>query len=83
VTDFRIETIEPEQAHGALRREYDAALQRAGRVWNIVRAMSPNPAVLRTSMAFYGSIMYGKSGLSRYQREAVATITSRVNRCHY
>jgi len=38
---------------------------------------------MRASMAFYTSIMHGASGLSRVQREALATIASQANRCHY
>jgi alkylhydroperoxidase family enzyme len=82
-TDFWIETVSPDAASGAVKREYDAAIKRAGRIWNIVRAMSPNGAAMRASMAFYTSIMFGRSGLSRAQREALATITSQAVNCHY
>jgi alkylhydroperoxidase family enzyme len=81
--DFWIETVSPESATGAVKREYDAAIKRAGRIWNIVRAMSPNGAAMRASLAFYVAVMYGPSGLSRVQREALATITSQANDCHY
>jgi alkylhydroperoxidase family enzyme len=81
--DFWIETVEPDAAAGEVKREYDAALKRAGRIWNIVRVMSPNPAAMRASMAFYSALMFGPSGLSRVQREALATIASQANRCHY
>ena len=81
--DFWIDTVSPDAASGAVRREYDAALKRAGRIWNIVRIMSPNPAAMRASMAFYTSILHGASGLSRVQREALATVTSQTNHCHY
>ncbi|MGH2592242.1 MAG: hypothetical protein ACRDGG_01875 [Anaerolineae bacterium] len=82
-TDFWIETVSPDAATGAVKHEYDAAIKRAGRIWNIVRAMSPNASAMRASMAFYTSIMHGASGLSRVQREALATIASQANRCHY
>jgi len=81
--DFWIETVAPAAATGAVKHEYDAAIKRAGRIWNIVRVMSPNAAVMRASMAFYSALMVGPSGLSRVQREALATITSQANRCHY
>ena len=35
-----IHVISPAEASGLLKREYEAALQRAGRIWNIVRIMS-------------------------------------------
>ena len=36
-----------EEATGLLKEEFDAAIQRAGRVWNIVHIMSINPLALR------------------------------------
>ncbi len=78
-----INEIPPEQATGRLRRELDNAVKRAGRVWNIVQVMSVNPAVLRSSMQFYVAIMHGKSPLTRFQRELVATAVSAELNCHY
>lgn len=78
-----IQLIQPEQATGLLKRCYDAAMQRAGRVWNIVRAMSPNPPVLKASMDFYLALMYGPSPLSRRQRELLAVVVSWKNDCTY
>ena len=68
---------------GDARRELDAARQRAGRVWNIVRVMTPNPAVLRASMQLYLAVMYGPSPLSRRQRELLAVVVSKANGCVY
>jgi alkylhydroperoxidase family enzyme len=45
--------------------------------------MSPNPEVLRAAMALYRAVMFGESGLSRVQREMLATVVSRANRCRY
>lgn len=78
-----IDTVSPEDADGPLKQMYDAAIQRAGRVYNIVRVMSPNPAVLRASLAFYREIMFGESPLPRGLRELIATVVSRFNNCHY
>ena len=75
--------IETGEATGLLREEYDAAVARAGKVFNIVRAMSLRPPVLRDSMALYRSIMFGPSGLSRQERELLAVVVSRENACHY
>ena len=75
--------IEPEEATGPLREEYDAAVGRAGKVFNIVKAMSPNPDVLHRSMELYKGIMFGPSKLSRQERELLATVVSRENDCHY
>ena len=78
-----IRTVAPEQAVGRLREFYAAAVRRAGRVFHIVRAMSPNPAVAEASLALYVSVMKGPSPLSRRQREMLAVVVSRANACHY
>ena len=78
-----IEVIPLEEAKGALKKEYDAALRRAGRIWNIVSIMSQNPRVMKSSMAFYSALMYGSSPLSRSQREMLAVVVSATNHCRY
>ncbi len=78
-----IETVRPETATGALQTEYENAIGRAGRVWNILKIMSPNPAVLGASMALYQRMMHGPSPLSRAQREMLAVVVSQANDCHY
>jgi uncharacterized peroxidase-related enzyme len=72
-----------DEASGTLKQEYDAAVGRAGKVFNIVKAMSLRPEVLRRSMELYKGIMLGSSGLSRQERELLATVVSRENDCHY
>jgi alkylhydroperoxidase family enzyme len=78
-----IEEVQPEAATGATAREYDKAMRRAGRVWNVVSIMSPNGEVMRDSMRFYGTIMFGDSPLTRSQREMIAVVTSQINECAY
>ena len=78
-----IRLIEPDEAAGQLKDEYDAAIGRAGKVFNIVKAMSLRPGVLQRSMEMYKAIMFGPSGLTRAERELLATVTSRHNDCHY
>ena len=78
-----IRLIDPEHAEGLLAEEYAAAVERAGKVFNIVRSMSLNPAVLQRSMELYKAIMFGPSGLSRQDRELLATVVSAANECYY
>ena len=78
-----IEETKPDRASGLLKRELDAAQQRAGRVWNIVQVMSVNPEVLRASMTQYRTIMYGPGPLSRFQRELLATVVAAEVGCFY
>jgi uncharacterized peroxidase-related enzyme len=75
--------IEVDEATGELRLEYDAAIGRAGKVFNIVKAMSLNPAVLNAAMGLYRAIMFGPSELSRADRELLAVVVSNANDCHY
>jgi alkylhydroperoxidase family enzyme len=78
-----INQVSDEGAEGDAKRELDLARKRAGRVWNIVRIMTPNPAVLRASMQLYKAVMYGDSPLSRQQREMLAVVVSQKNDCVY
>ena len=73
-----IETVAPGDARGILRREYDKAIRRAGKVWNILKIMSPNPPVLSASMDLYLQVMHGRSPLSRAQREMLAVAVSKA-----
>jgi uncharacterized peroxidase-related enzyme len=75
--------IDVEDATGPLREQYDAAVGRAGKVFNIVKAMSLRPAVLGRSMALYRELMFAPCGLSRQERELLATVVSRANDCFY
>ena len=75
--------IEVDEATGALRVEYDAATERAGKVFNIVRAMSLRPEVLKRSIELYREVMFGPSPLSRQERELLAVVVSSANDCHY
>ena len=78
-----IKVFSYEEAKGFLKKEYDNALKRAGRIWNMVSIMGQNPRTMKTSMDFYGAIMHGSSPLSRAQREMLATVVSAENHCIY
>lgn len=72
-----------DEATGIAKDEYEAAVKRAGRIWNIVSVQSQLPEVMRDSMRLYSSIMFGPSPLTRAQREMIAVVTSNANECHY
>ena len=72
--------IEEGEATGALRAQYDAAVERAGKVF---KAMSLNPETLSASMDLYRAVMFGPSELSRAERELLAVVVSRANDCYY
>lgn len=78
-----VHAFDYDETSGIARREYDAALRRAGRIWNIVSIQSQLPEVMRDSIRIYQSIMFGPSPLSRAEREMLAVMTSTANECHY
>ncbi len=78
-----IEVISMDRATGFLKKQYDAALKRAGRIWNILSAMSQNPRALKASMDFYSALMHGPSPLNRGRREMLAVVVSVHNHCVY
>lgn len=79
-----IRTVAPDEATGLLSRLYRQALERAGRVFGILRCQSPRPEVLDASVALYLEVMQSeRSPLSRARREMIATAVSRANRCFY
>jgi alkylhydroperoxidase family enzyme len=79
-----IRTVAPEEADGLLRGLYEAAVRRAGKVFNILRLQSLRPRVLEASTRLYVEVMHSvESGLSRAERELVATGVSHAVGCHY
>ena len=78
-----IEVISLERATGALKRELEKAMKRAGRIWNIVAIMSQNARVMKASMNMYGATMFEPSPLSRSQREMLVVVVSVANHCLY
>jgi hypothetical protein len=66
-----IRLIDEAEADGLLKEEYGAAVERAGKVF------------LRASIELYREIMFGESGLSRRERELLATVTSSAQDCYY
>ena len=78
-----IKIIEPEDSSGDLKAEYDRAVERAGKVFNILKIQSLNPETLRASMDLYLATMKAPSGLSRTEREMLGTVVSWANHCFY
>ena len=75
--------IPVDEATGLLKKLFDDALKRAGRLWHIVHVMSVNPRTMDASMKHYGAVMMGPSPLSRAQREMLATVVSKELDCFY
>ena len=50
---------------------------------NILKSHSANRPVLQAHLALYRAIMFGESGLTRAEREALAVTVSKANDCYY
>ncbi|RMF74936.1 MAG: hypothetical protein D6738_05045 [Acidobacteria bacterium] len=79
-----IRTIPDDEAQGLLRRIYDQARGRAGRVAGIVRVQSLEPHVLDAGIRLYqATTLSPRSPLRRWFRELIAVGVSRANACEF
>jgi uncharacterized peroxidase-related enzyme len=78
-----IKVIQEAEASGELRELYDGLTEPWGGVDNIMKIHSLNPPSLHAHFELYKTLMRGKSGLSRAQREMLAVVVSSANQCHY
>ena len=78
-----IRKIEPNEAGRRLGRIYVSAMARTGKVYEILKVQSLDPSVLDAWLRLYRAVMFGPSGLTRVEREMVATVVSRTNGCRY
>ena len=78
-----IKEIEVSEAEGKLAETYATLVKQRGKVSNILKVHSLNPGAMDDHLDLYMTIMFGKSGLSRAEREAIAVVVSASNDCDY
>lgn len=78
-----IETIDNSDTTGELKEVYDQLKARRGKVANIMKVQSLNPRAMKAHLELYVTLMFGKSGLTREERELIAVAVSVANRCDY
>ena len=78
-----IEEIEVDEADGKLAEMYAELNERRGKISNILKVHSLNPQAMSDHLDLYMTLMFGKSGLSRGEREAIAVVVSATNECEY
>jgi alkylhydroperoxidase family enzyme len=78
-----IKMIDKSVARGRLKRLVDRMAGKKGKVDNILMIHSLNPPSMAGHYDLYKTLMYGRSPLSRAQREMIAVVVSTVNECHY
>jgi uncharacterized peroxidase-related enzyme len=78
-----IEEVEVSEAEGKLAQTYAELIEKRGKVSNILMVHSLNPDAMSNHLDLYMTIMFGKSGLSRAERESIAVVVSATNECAY
>ncbi len=78
-----IEVIGEDGAEGELKELYSTLKEKRGKVANIMKIHSLNPASMKAHMELYVTLMFGKSGLTREEREMIGVAVSSANRCEY
>jgi uncharacterized peroxidase-related enzyme len=78
-----IKEIDIADADENLKPIYDDLLKSRGKIANILKVHSLNPDALKSHLDLYMTIMFGKSGLSRKERECIAVVVSRADNCEY
>lgn len=78
-----ITTTDETEATGLLKEVYEGVKEQRGKVSNVMKAQSLNPHALEAHLDLYMTLMFGKSGLTRQERELIAVAVSAANGCEY
>jgi alkylhydroperoxidase family enzyme len=79
-----IDVIPEQQAEGLLRELYEKEWDKQHQlVDNILKVHSLHPETLRAHIDLYRTIMYGRSAITRPEREMIGVTVSAINQCHY
>lgn len=79
-----IDTIDEQRAEARLAAAYEkCADPTTGHAANIMKVQSLNPQSMLDHRALYRTLMFGRSPLTRTQREIIGVVVSAINHCHY
>ena len=79
-----IDVIPESEAEGLLRALYEKEWDKQHQlVDNILKVHSLHPETLRAHVDLYRTVMYGKSAITRPEREMIGVMVSAINQCHY
>lgn len=78
-----IKLIPPGKVTGELADQYSRICADTGRVPNILAVHSLNAPALKAHYDLYRTLMFGRSDLTRAQREMIAVVVSVENECRY
>lgn len=78
-----IDTIDLDDADDELRALYEEIVDSRGKVSNVLKVHSLNPAAMADHLQLYDTLLFGRSELRRAEREALAVVVSVENDCPY
>ena len=78
-----IKVVEEGEAKEELAKTYDEVRGSRGRVSNVMKIHSLDPEAMKLHLQLYLHLMYGKSSITRTQREMIAVLVSQLNGCQY
>jgi uncharacterized peroxidase-related enzyme len=78
-----IRVVEEGDAQGELAEIYAEVRGSRGRVSNVMKVHSLDPKAMKLHLQLYLHLMYGKSSITRTQREMIAVLVSHLNGCQY
>lgn len=79
----RIKVIQPEDATGTLHAIYHDAIEKRGKLAEVLKIQSLHPDSIKSHMNFYMDIMFSKTSLTRAEKEMIAIVVSSTNGCIY
>ena len=78
-----IKTIDTNEAEGFLKQLYGTIIESRGKIAEVHKVQSLHPKSIVSHMDLYMTLMFGKSPLTRAQREMIGVIVSAENGCQY
>jgi len=78
-----IKTIDRGEAAGELDAAYTKVAGARGEVANILKIHGVSPRTMLAHLGLYTELMFGRSELTRSEREMIAVAVSVTNGCHY
>jgi len=79
-----IDVIPEDKADGLLHELYEKEWDKEHHgVDNILKVHSLHPETLRAHVDLYRTVMYGRSAITRPEREMIGVAISAINKCFY
>ena len=78
-----IRVIDEEDGEDDLREFYARVASARGPIASIWKIHSVSPRTMGAHLEIYREVMFGRSDLTRRERETIGVAVSAVNRCHY